>query len=242
MEENIIGGVSPLKAKNRGMRRSKSYGKGKRGAGDTRYKRDKWKKPATGGTVSPSPKAPPNPKKPYVIDDKGQVKLNPNITNNTYNVTEGNNYLNQTSNPGKGVKTTKTPGSEKVDPVYGTRKVTKTKDYSKEWKGPKSDKYPDGMPYDIWIKDKKNKEAEKKFVKSQQYEEDETFLISEGKDATEGETTTEEYDIAGPDMYGSIDSSKKNSQNFGFPYNVNAEGAVGKYKLGGYRAMKKNKK
>ena len=45
MEENIIGGVSPLKAKK--MRRSKSYGKGKRGTGDTRYKRDKWVPPAS---------------------------------------------------------------------------------------------------------------------------------------------------------------------------------------------------
>ena len=39
MEENIIGGVSPLKRKS--MRRGKSYGSGKRGTGDTRYKRDK---------------------------------------------------------------------------------------------------------------------------------------------------------------------------------------------------------
>lgn len=76
MEENIIGGVSPLKAKS--MRRGKSYGKGKRGTGDTRYKRDKWTPPASGGTVTtPSDKAPANPKKPYTIKD-GKVVMNQN--------------------------------------------------------------------------------------------------------------------------------------------------------------------
>ena len=75
MEENIIGGVSPLKAKK--MRRSKSYGKGKRGAGDTRYKRDKWVPPTSGGTATtPSDKAPPNPAKPYTIDEGGKVVMN----------------------------------------------------------------------------------------------------------------------------------------------------------------------
>jgi hypothetical protein len=67
MEKNIIGGVSPLKAKK--MRRSKSYGKGKRGAGDTRYKRDKWTPPPS-GTVTPAPT------KPYSIDKDGKVVMN----------------------------------------------------------------------------------------------------------------------------------------------------------------------
>jgi len=67
MEKNIIGGVSPLKAKK--MRRSKSYGKGKRGAGDTRYKRDKWTPPPS-GTVTPTPT------KPYSIDKDGKVVMN----------------------------------------------------------------------------------------------------------------------------------------------------------------------
>ena len=75
MEENIIGGVSPLKA--RKMARNKSYGKGKRGAGDTRYKRDKWTPPPS-GTVTPkkNPAVPPNPEKPYTIDDSGKVVMN----------------------------------------------------------------------------------------------------------------------------------------------------------------------
>ena len=78
MEENIIGGVSPIKA--RKMARGKSYGSGKRGTGDTRYKRDKWTPPASGGTVTtPSDKKPPNPTKPYVIKD-GKVELTPTAT------------------------------------------------------------------------------------------------------------------------------------------------------------------
>jgi len=64
MEKNIIGGVSPLKAKK--MRRSKSYGKGKRGAGDTRYKRDKWTPPPSSIT----------PTKPYTINKDGKVVMN----------------------------------------------------------------------------------------------------------------------------------------------------------------------
>jgi hypothetical protein len=71
MEENIIGGVSPLK------RRGKSRGKGRRGMGDTRYKRDKWVPPTSGGTITtPSDKAPPNPAKPYTIGKDGKVEMN----------------------------------------------------------------------------------------------------------------------------------------------------------------------
>ena len=74
MEKNIIGGVSPLKAKR--MRRSKSYGKGKRGAGDTRYKRDKWTPPPA-GTVTPKKSSTSiNPEKPYTIDSSGKVVMN----------------------------------------------------------------------------------------------------------------------------------------------------------------------
>jgi hypothetical protein len=74
MEKNIIGGVSPLKAKS--MRRGKSYGKGKRGAGDTRYKRDKWTPPPS-GTVTPKKSSTSiNPEKPYSIDKDGKVVMN----------------------------------------------------------------------------------------------------------------------------------------------------------------------
>jgi len=74
MEKNIIGGVSPLKAKK--MRRSKSYGKGKRGAGDTRYKRDKWTPPPSGTVTPKKSSAPINPEKPYIIDKDGKVVMN----------------------------------------------------------------------------------------------------------------------------------------------------------------------
>jgi len=76
MEENITGGVSPLQWKGR---RGKSSGKGRRGTGDTRYKRDKWQKPASGGTTTIPRKMgqlPPPPQKPYTIDKDGKVVMN----------------------------------------------------------------------------------------------------------------------------------------------------------------------
>jgi len=66
MEESIIGGVSPMK------RRGKSRGKRSGGTviGDTRYKRDKWQKPPSGGTTGRRKKqSAPAPTKPYVIKD-----------------------------------------------------------------------------------------------------------------------------------------------------------------------------
>ena len=47
---DIIGGVSPLK---KTMRRGKSFGKRAGGTviGDTRYVREPWKKPPSGGTT-----------------------------------------------------------------------------------------------------------------------------------------------------------------------------------------------
>tara|TARA_R110002167_G_scaffold18492_1_gene69185 strand:- start:204 stop:809 length:606 start_codon:yes stop_codon:yes gene_type:complete len=88
MEKNIIGGVSPLRRKS--MRRGKSYGKGKRGAGDTRYKRDKWVPPASGGTVTtPSGKAPPNPAKPYTMGKDGMVMNDPFATKKWHDGTPG---------------------------------------------------------------------------------------------------------------------------------------------------------
>ena len=62
MEENITGGVSPLK-KWKG-RRGKSGGT----TGDTRYKRDKWVPPASGGTIKT-----PGATKPYTINN-GKVE------------------------------------------------------------------------------------------------------------------------------------------------------------------------
>jgi len=239
MEENITGGVSPLQWKGR---RGKSSGKGRRGTGDTRYKRDKWQKPASGGTTTLTPKRkagelPPPPQKPYKIVDG---KVEPNIYN-TYNY--GDNTINQSNNPGSKTTTTTNPGTPGTDDVYGTRKVTKTKDYSKEWKGPKSKEYPDGMPYDVWIKRPGNRQKEKDFVKSQQYEVDEKYLISKGTDPipASSETITEV-----------LPGSGNNTQNATIKQIINGEevetsatpmlGSPGKYRLGGYRAMKKNRK
>ena len=131
-----------------------------------------------------------------------------------------NNTINQTSNGGYTDETITTPGTDGTDPVYGTRKVTKTKDYSKKWQGPKSEEYPDGMPYDVWIKRPGNRQKEKDFVKSQQYEVDEKYLISEGTKGTKGSTSTKRtYNPSGNNT-------------------ATIHNSPGKYKLGGYRAMK----
>ena len=96
MEDNVIGGVSPLKARqaSRGGRRageatatSRQRGgfarsTGKRGAGganvggynvNTRFASSAWTPPASGGTTTIEA---PDPKKPYTIDDKGNVTVN----------------------------------------------------------------------------------------------------------------------------------------------------------------------
>lgn len=83
MEENIIGGVSPLK-----RRRGKSTGKGRRGTGDTRYKRDKWQKPASGGTMLAGSNKPPAPQKPYSIKD-GKVDPTATATASANSSTDG---------------------------------------------------------------------------------------------------------------------------------------------------------
>jgi len=92
MEKNIIGGVSPMK------RRGKSRGKGKRGNADTRYKRDKWVPPASGGTFTPSTtKAPPNPAKPYAIGKDGKVEVNdPFATKKWHDGTPGSTTTEET--------------------------------------------------------------------------------------------------------------------------------------------------
>ena len=60
----------------------------------------------------------------------------------------------------------------------------------------------------------------------------ERVLVKKGEAATPGSKTTTTESVKGADMYANIDDNDI----------FNTNGAVGKYKLGGYRAMKKNKK
>ena len=221
---DIIGGVSPFKRKS--MRRGKSYGKGKRGAGDTRYKRDKWVKPASGGTTTIPSKKPPTPTKPYTMKD-GVPVMNP--PGNVYNY--GDNIINQTS----GTETTTTTEPD-TDAVYETTKG-RLPTYDEAWaqnlEGINSiyknkQAYKDDM---LGIKkgDKRDIEREKA---RKEAEEETTRLV---KEATEGKTTTTTRGIGS--------NTAKIIQNIN---NEDVEtsatpmlGAVGKYNLGGYRAMGK---
>tara|TARA_B100001094_G_scaffold307967_1_gene340149 strand:- start:301 stop:1125 length:825 start_codon:yes stop_codon:yes gene_type:complete len=218
-QTEILGGVSPLK-KRRGGRRQSSRGgrsagqatatssrrggfaksKGARGAGGgnvggynvrTRFSADKWQKPPSGGYFpSTSKGGSPSAGKPYTTDGKGNIVINNNIYNKA--------VANANVNSGPSSKTTTTPdeyGTRVIPAVYGERDVTKTKDFSKEWQGPKSKEYPDGMPYDIWIKQPGSKQQEKDFIKSQQYKVKEKFEISPQRTETylkkKGGTTKE---------------------------------------------------
>jgi len=101
------GGVTPLKKKGKWRGR-----RGKKGGtvGDTRYKRDKWQKPPSGGTVTkPESTLPPTPTKPYTIDKDGKVQ--PNITNITNEGDTYTNTINQTTG-GTGRHATWVPGSD----------------------------------------------------------------------------------------------------------------------------------
>ena len=212
-QTEILGGVSPLKAR-QSSRGGRSAGratstasrrggfaksKGVRGGGgrnvggynvQTRFSADKWTKPPSGGYLpSTSKSGSPSPGKPYTTDGKGNIVIN----NHIYNKAVANANVNS-----GGSKTTTTPdeyGTRIIPAVYGERDVTKTKDFSKEWQGPKSKEYPDGMPYDIWIKQPGNKQQEKDFIKSQQYTVKEKFEISPQRTETylkkKGGTTTE---------------------------------------------------
>ena len=139
MSIDIKQSVSPLKQR-QSSRGGKSAGRatatssrrggfaksrGKRGGGgrnvggyniNTRFSLDKWKKPPSGGVLGTI--SSPKPTKPYSIDDKGKVVMNP--PGDTYNITNQGD-ITQTSNinTGKGDKLVKTPGT---DAVYGTRK------------------------------------------------------------------------------------------------------------------------
>ena len=219
MEENIIGGVSPMK------RRGKSRGKGRRGMGDTRYKRDKWKKPASGGTyTTPSDKAPPNPAKPYVIKD-GKVEMTP--PGDVYNY--GDNIINQTSGGGYDTKTTTKGGKPGTDDIYEDRTTMTT--YQQAWDkmgdvdgGKKKNKF--GKVFDnLEHFTKEAKEYNERTGHTTK--KTEKVLVKKGEKATPGETTTETKYVKGGDNTATINN----------PIN-----SPGKYRLGGYRAMKKNRK
>jgi hypothetical protein len=225
---DIIGGVSPLKAWK--GRRGKSSGKGRRGTGDTRYKRDKWQKPASGGTTIPKRKAgelPPPPQKPYKIVDG---KVEPNVINNSYY-----NTINQTQNntPGSKKVIKKTPG---VDKVVKTKKGGRLPTFDEAWaqnlnginsiyKNKRA--YKDDMlgikPGDKrWIeREKARKEAEK-----------------------ETEVVVQDAIPASEEIIETILPSEGGTQIAKIENNPVGKmlGSPGKYRLGGYKAMKKNRK
>jgi len=237
MEENIIGGVSPLKWKGR---RGKSSGKGRRGTGDTRYKRDKWQKPTSGGTTTLTPKRkagelPPPPQKPYKIVDG---KVVPNVYN-TYNY--GDNTINQSNNPGSKTTTKTTPGA---DAVYGTKKG-RLPTYQEAWDANKEDiknKYESFEDYKadmISIKKGDKRDIEREEARKKAEKETEV-VVKEAIPATN--ETIEEI----------LPGSGNNTQTATIKQIINGEevetsatpmlGSPGKYRLGGYRAMKKNRK
>lgn len=75
--------------------------------------------------------------------------------------------------PLHGEGTITTPGE---DAVYEDVEVVE--DFDKKWQGPKTDEYPDGMPYDVWIKQPGNQEKEDEFIKSKT--KTESRLVDEG--------------------------------------------------------------
>jgi len=224
MEENIIGGVSPMK------RRGKSRGTGRKGTGDTRYKRDKWQKPTSGGTTTiPKRKMgelPPPPEKPYKIKD-GKVVPN-NITNNYYN-----NAINQNMNNNPSSKTTKKliKGKPKTDDIY--KDVTTVTTWQQGWDkmedvegGKKKNKF--GKVFDN-LEDYKVAGREYNKRTGHTTRRTDKVLVKKGEEATPDriEETTES-------------TSGNNGNQFQTANIYNSP--VGKYKIGGYRAMKKNKK
>ena len=211
MEENIIGGVSPLKAKS--MRRGKSYGKGKRGTGDTRYKRDKWTPPASGGTVTTPPdKLPPaSPTKPYTIKD-GKVELTPTATA-TADATSSS-----------------TPGT---DGYWTYKDVTNKTEKERSSYQDSYDAMEDrgGQKY--------NKRNDKLYDNFEQYEKEAEQWNKDNPGYQEYEEKTERVkDKWIPGTSGSSSSSSSASSSAG----VKKLSSPGKYRLGGYRAMKNNRK
>lgn len=163
MNNDIIGGVSPLKKRqsSRGGKRAgqatatgKRRGgfaksKGVRGGGgrnvggynvNTRFKMDKWTPPASGGTMTT-----PSPTKPYSYTPDGKIEVNP-PAGNTTNI---NNVINQ--------NTQGTPGSGHYEDVYEDKTTTKTtgglESYKKVWERNENDlqgKYSND--FDKWVK------------------------------------------------------------------------------------------
>ena len=160
----------------------------------------------------------------------------PNVINHYY----GDQSITQTGGGGTEESTTFKPGK---DALYGTRKVKSIEKadlpgYQEAWDDPtkwtekdgkKTDKY--GNVYSTFDEfqtaaKKWNKENPGYYDKVT--EKDESYLISE---ATEGSYVTTIKKTKGPDMNATIKSNQ----------NVNNT-PLGKHTLGGYRAMKKNKK
>ena len=195
MEKNIIGGVSPMK------RRGKSRGTGRRGTGDTRYKRDKWTPPASGGTVTtPSDKAPANPGKPYTIKD-GKVVMNQNQSQ-----TQG------------------------TDGYWTYKDVTnKTeKERSGYLDSYKAMEDRGGQKY--------NKRNDKLYDNFEQYEAEAIQWNNDNPGYKEYEEKTERVkDKWIPGTSGTQTQTQETSTN-------KMLGSPGKYRLGGYRAMKNNRK
>ena len=213
MEENIIGGVSPMK------RRGKSRGKGRRGMGDTRYKRDKWVPPTSGGTITtPSDKAPPNPAKPYVIKD-GKVEPTATATANaTSSSTPGTPAEGHWKDKYKDV-TTKT---EKERSSYQDS-YDQMEDRNGQKYNPRNKKLYDNFEqYETEAKAWNEKNPGYK-----EYEE-KTEKVWDGKEWVETKAATT----------GGSSSSASSSASSG----VKMLGSPGKYTLGGYRAMKNNRK
>tara|TARA_R110000787_G_scaffold212875_1_gene322449 strand:+ start:941 stop:1546 length:606 start_codon:yes stop_codon:yes gene_type:complete len=200
MEENIIGGVSPMK------RRGKSRGTGKRGAGDTRYKRDKWEKPPSGGTATTaSDKKPPAPTKPYTIKD-GKVEMS-----------------DPASASASASSSSSTPGTD----GYWTYKDVTTK--TEKERSSYQDSY-DAM--EDRGGQKYNKLNDKLYDNFEQYETEAIEWNEKNKGHKEYEEKTEKVkDKWIPGTTGSSSSSSSE-----------ASSSAGKYRLGGYTAMRNNKK
>lgn len=194
MEENIIGGVSPMK------RRGKSRGIGKRVIGDTRYKRDKWTPPASGGTATtPSDEKPPAPAKPYTIKD-GKVEMN-----QTQNQTQG------------------TDG-------YWTYKDVTTK--TEKERSSYQDSY-DAM--EDKSGQKYNERNKKLYDNFEQYETEAKAWNENNKGYKEYEEKTERVRDKFIPGTSSTQTQSQTSSN-------KMLGSPGKYTLGGYRAMRDNRK
>jgi hypothetical protein len=199
MEKNIIGGVSPLKRKS--MRRGKSYGKGKRGAGDTRYKRDKWTPPASGGTMTtPSDKMPSTPSKPYTIDKDGKVVMNTSRT-----------------------KTDGTPGYWTYKDI--TTKTEKERSSYQESYDAMEDR--GGKKY--------NKRNDKLYDNFEQYKKEAKAWNEKNKGYKEYEEKTER--VKDKFIKGTPSSTTETTTR-----TEESSSSAGKYRLGGYKAMKNNKK